>query len=283
MPPRIPTHADFASLSSTTLPLALHFPVPPESTTTFLILFHGLGDSELPFAMFARNLHLPNTLAISVRGTSSIPPSMLHDLHQAPLPSQPQQQQQQYYHWGDDLLLDQATGDLDPDPGFSRACALVTEKLVRGILVERCGWDTSDVLLFGFGQGAALALGLPLTEGLTYKGVVAIGPDAGGVPASMRAKKCGTTTMTMTLRGKQQAQQGQGRLEDAKDEEERTNDTPVLLVQGQSRQDENAVRESYGNVQVVRWKRSEVDMPRSKEEMIPIMKFFAERLKSGFL
>ncbi|KJZ80520.1 hypothetical protein HIM_00370 [Hirsutella minnesotensis 3608] len=64
MPPRIPTEADFAALA-TKLPHVLHFPSPRESTTAILVLLHGLGDTEAPFARFAQSMALPGVLAIS--------------------------------------------------------------------------------------------------------------------------------------------------------------------------------------------------------------------------
>lgn len=248
MPPRIPTQSDFTSLP---LHTTLHFPSPPESTTTFLILLHGLGDSDVPFAAFARNLCLPGVLCISVRGTSPLAPSLLG------LPGG-------HFHWGDDVRLDPETGHLDADPGFEKAAGLVGEGLVRGVLVDECGWDVADVMVFGFGQGGSLALGLAARlanesvvdvsasdsakpAGREFKGVVSIG---GGLPMSM--------VSTRSAREK--------------------SDTHVLLCQ-LSADEEHLVRREFKNVTVVRWKRKEVGMPRDREEVLPIMKFFADRLR----
>ncbi|KAF5126033.1 putative hydrolase C9G1.08c [Metarhizium anisopliae] len=253
MPPRIPTQADFSPLSST-LPLALHFPSPPESTTALLILFHGLGDSETPFASFARNLNLPGVLAISVRGTRPLPPSLVDD---SPLPAG-------HFHWGDDIALDQSTGELDPDPGFARASGLVVRELIEGVLVDKCGWEMGDVLLFGFGQGGSLALGMAAQlaaervvdvsasgeGGRAFKGVVSIG---GGLPGSMvSARRDGDKSDTHVL-----ACQVDGDMEDG-------------------------IRQEFKNVQVVRWGGGEVRMPRDRGEVLPVMRFFADRLTSGW-
>ncbi|KAL2160599.1 hypothetical protein VTH06DRAFT_1287, partial [Thermothelomyces fergusii] len=118
-------------------PIALVYPDPPESTTAILLLFHGLGDSEAAFAAFARALALPGVLAVAVRGTAPLPPALL------PRPDRPA------YHWGDDLALSARDPDsaLDPDPGFDRARAWVLDRLVRDLLLRRCGWTPADLLL----------------------------------------------------------------------------------------------------------------------------------------
>ncbi|KAL0943736.1 phospholipase carboxylesterase superfamily [Colletotrichum truncatum] len=262
MPPRIPTAEDFTPIQPV-LPLTLAFPNPPESTTAILILFHGLGDSEAPFASFARAMSLPGVLSISVRGPSPLPPSMLPDVP-------PQSSSAGHFHWGDDLTFDPDTDDLSPDPGFSKAANLVTEKLIRETLMGRCGWELSDIILFGFGQGGSLALGLAsqlrlgpkvvdVTEGQkvsrsedegTLKGVLSIG---GPLPHSM--------IPTVSTRSKSK--------------------TKACLVQ----LDDDAfdvVKEEFLDVRVVRWKRKDVAMPRDREEMFPLMKFLAECLKSGW-
>ncbi|KAK2603712.1 hypothetical protein QQS21_004088 [Conoideocrella luteorostrata] len=255
MPPRIPTQTDFSSLPPM-LHTALHFPQPPESTTALLILFHGLGDSEAPFATFARSMSLPGVLAISVRGTSPLPQSLLD----SPIPGD-----QVHCHWGDDIVLDERTGELDPDPGFAKASRLVMEKLVGEVLIDRCGWEMEDILFFGFGQGGSLGLGLGARLGServvdvsggaseqaqTFKGVVSVG---GGLPLSMVSSRSGRERR----------------------------DTHVLLCQVDEDKEE-AVKREFKNVSVVRWKRKEVAMPRDRDEMFPIMKFFADRLKSGW-
>lgn len=247
MPPRIPKQEDFAPLSNK-VNIALHFPSPPESTTAFLILFHGLGDHEAPFANFAHNLSLPGVLAISVRGTSPLPPSLLSDGDDG------DQAQRGHFHWGDDLTLNTTTGDLDDDPGFSKAEALIMNSLVRETLIDKCGWEMADVILFGFGQGGSLALGLASKQrGATssFKGVVSIG---GPLPHSM----------VPTVSGAREKSK-----------------TSVLLCQldGDA---VDAAKKEFVDVEAVRWKRRDVAMPRDRDEVFPIMKFFADRLRAGW-
>lgn len=268
MPPsiRIPKAEDFKPLSPH-VTVALHFPSPPEATTAIMILFHGLGDSEASFASFARNVNLPGVLAITVRGTSPVPPAMLGE----PLDSGPPR----HFHWGDDLNLSAHADGLDPDPGFTKAADLVVNRLVTDTLVEKCGWELADILLFGFGQGGSLALGLaskvreeprieeikddeggrPARTPKTFKGVVSVG---GALPASM----------IPTLSGRPKSK------------------TPVLICHGRSCEavDEDAVdvlKEEFVDVREVKWKKADSSMPSNREEMLPIMQFLADRLRSG--
>ncbi|KAK4192926.1 Alpha/Beta hydrolase protein [Podospora australis] len=265
MPPRIPTPSDFSHLTSS-LPHQLIFPSPPESTQAILLLFHGLGDSETPFASFARNLNLPGVLAIAVRGINPLPPSLLPESAQTFGPPR-------HFHWGDDLQLSQAEEILDPDPGFTKATRGIMTELVEGVLIGRCGWELSDILLFGFGQGGSLALGLasqlrvePRVTDVTdsdskekrkqFKGVVSIG---GALPVS--------TIPTVSSRKKAA--------------------TPVLVLCGRESETvdddaEDLLQEEFEKVKVVRWQTRQDDgMPRCREEVLPMMEFFGERLRGG--
>ncbi|KAF4509676.1 hypothetical protein G6O67_003820 [Ophiocordyceps sinensis] len=247
--PRIPTEADFAPLAAT-LPHTLHFPTPRESTTAILILLHGAGDCDAPFARFARALALPGVLAVAVRGTAPLPGAALLGDDGG------------HFHWGDDACLDARTGALDADPGFGRAATALVHGLLRGVLVDRCGWELGDVIVFGFGQGGSLALGMasqlrassassPTASSggaNAFKGVVSIG---GPLPPSM--------VPTTSARSK--------------------SDTPVLVCQLDEDQ-VDAVEAEFANVSAVRWRRSDVAMPRDRDEALPIMRFFADCLKT---
>ncbi|KAK4177952.1 Alpha/Beta hydrolase protein [Triangularia setosa] len=260
MPPKIPTPSDFAGFPS----LQIHAPDPPESTTTFLIVLHGLGDNPVSFSNFPQSLNLPSTYALTVRGVSPLPPSLLPE----PAP------RDGCFHWGDDLVLDERSGELDRDPGFEKARRVVLEDLIGGVIVDKLGWEWGDVMIFGFGQGGSLGLGLASelrrgeggrVEEVTeeeggkekrreLKGVVSIG---GALPGSM--------VPTVSKREKVR--------------------TPALVMCGQGSEviDEDAeerLKEEFENVRVVRWKgRRDDGMPRCREEVLPMMEFFAERLK----
>ncbi|ROT39267.1 hypothetical protein SODALDRAFT_332710 [Sodiomyces alkalinus F11] len=292
MPARVPTEADFTSLSSI-LPLTLTWPQPAELTTSFLILFHGLGDSETPFASFAKNMSLPGVLCISVRGTSPLPAALLGTEPGMATGSGSGSggggDGGHYFHWGDDIKVDPSTDELDPDPGFTRARDVVLDRLVRHVLLERCGWTTDDVMLFGFGQGGSLALGLAAA--------LRAGPRVVDVSASTGAASAGKDEDEDEDKDKDKEKKNEkGRkfkgvvsiggplppsLVPSMGSSSRTKSrTPVLVCQ-LDEEESDAVREEFAQVEVVRWPR-EVAMPRDRVEMFPIMKFFAERLKAGW-
>lgn len=194
-------------------------------------------------------MKLPGILAISVRGTAPLP-AVLGD---------------QGWHWGDDLMMDEGRGELDHDPGFERAERLIVEELVKEVLISKCGWEMRDIILFGFGQGGSLALGLashvrsqprvvdtesPQADPKAFKGAVSIG---GPLPNSM----------VPTISSRQKSK------------------TKVLVCQLDV-EDVDGVKREFEDVKAVQWRRRELDMPRDREEMFPIMKFLADRLNSGW-
>ncbi|KAF3348369.1 Ribosome-associated complex subunit SSZ1 [Verticillium dahliae VDG2] len=190
MPARVPTEADFAHLaSSPAVKIALTWPKPAELTTSFLIVFHGLGDHEIPYAGFAEGVNLPGVLSIAPGRN---------------------------FHWGDDIKIDDATGEIDPDPGYEKAETIVRDRLIKETLIDKLGWSLGDIMFFGFGQGGA--------------------------------------------RGKAK--------------------TKVLALQFELDEIEE-LKAEFENVEVAHWRRKGVSMPREKEEMVPIMKFFADCLNDG--
>lgn len=273
---RVPTEADFKGLGPD-LTVALHFPDPPASTTAFLLLFHGLGDAESPFAAFARAVNLPGVLAISVRGTSVLPQSLVagaEDDDDASFGQGPQ-----HFHWGDDLQLD-GTGQLDDDPGFDHAVQRVDGRLIQDVLISKCGWRYDDILLFGFGQGGTFALALAarvaaraaeatpraITDrnssadkaaASDFKGIVAIGP---AVPSAVTT---GAPASAPRLA------------------------TPLLICgaaggEAVSEETQGMLRRRFASVETAAWRRPNDDdngMPRNRAEMLPIMQFLAKRLQ----
>lgn len=61
--------------------------------------------------------------------------------------------------------------------------------------------------------------------------------------------------------------------------------TPVLVLGGSrstqvTRSAVDVLKERFREVEYVKWAKAEDSMPANREEMIPIMRFFARRLKS---
>ncbi|KAL1958644.1 hypothetical protein VTO42DRAFT_3987 [Malbranchea cinnamomea] len=241
----VPQKSDFPSS------LTLSITPPPEHaarSTNVLLILHGIGDTIAPFTSFASALRLPETTCIALQAPTPLPFG---------LPGS---------HWGDDLVFDKSTGSLDVDPGFSRATKLLVQDVIFSVLVDKLGYRTREILIFGFAQGASVALSAALEVARVARersnsrdaelgGAVAVG----GVLPLSAIKEDGRT-------GKA--------------------GTPVLITGGQGPQSavtEAGVRrteEAFQHVEVVRWARRGDAMPGNREEMLPIMQFFARRLRS---
>lgn len=233
MPGRQPTAADFPAH----LNLAIIPPPASQAPVNVLILLHGLGDTNVSFSNLARQLQLPETTCVSLQGLTPLP----FDLGG--------------FHWGDDIIFDQATGQMDFDTGFEKAMKVVREEIIQKALIEKCGYQPREILLFGFGQGAmaALAAASPMKEELA--GIISIG---GPVPASTVEKMASTPTK---------------------------NRTPILVLGGSSNTLITAeaiakLRKVFEFVEHTKWQRNGDGMPRSREEMLPVMQFFSRRLRS---
>ena len=231
MPGRLPTKDDG-------IPGTYSIVSPPagQPPTNVLILLHGLGDTHKSFTTFAEKLQLPETACIVLRGTAKMP----FDLEGA--------------HWGDDIVFDD-DGTIDMDTGFKKSTKAVLEDTIRNVLLEKCGYNAREVLLFGFGQGGMLALNVAVELGRDEElgGVVSIG---GAVPAT--ASIPDSTTKSKT---------------------------PVLLCHGYRLsaihlEHVDRLKDFFQFLEVKEWRKTGDGMPASREEMLPIMQFWARRLRS---
>lgn len=238
--PPIPQLSDFPS----SLTVSIVPPSPPHSrSTNILLILHGLGDTIEPYRSFASALHLPETTCIVLQAPAPLPFLLTG------------------FHWGDDLVFHGDT--IDPDPGLTQATRLIVHDLIVNVLIDKLGYRAREILILGYAQGASVGLAatmelhrLDQAEYREMGGVVALG---GVVPLSA-VREDG-------------AQRGKSR-------------TPVLLVGG--RGPESAVTEGgvsrtkseFEYVELVRWQRRGDGMPRNRDEMMPIMQFFARRLRS---
>ena len=154
------------------------------------------------------------------------------------------------FHWGDDMTFDQASGQMDFDTGFTKAVKVIKQDIIEGGLIGKCGYKPREIMLFGFGQGAMAALAATASMAEELGGIVAVGGPLPSSNSSARAIK-----------------------------------TPVLVLGGSSstlitRTALDKLKAAFQNVEYQKWNRAGDGMPRNRDEMLPIMRFFARRLRS---
>ncbi|MCJ1324317.1 hypothetical protein MMC10_000979 [Thelotrema lepadinum] len=229
MAARLPKVSDFDS----SLTLSITPPPSSQKSVNLLILLHGLGDSHEAFKQLGQQLNLPETACISLQGPTPLPFDM--GGHQ----------------WGEDLVFDQGTGQLDFDTGFKKS----TEAIMKVIMTlkDKCGYSYRDILLFGFGQGgmAALNAAASMHAADELSGVVSIGASLPGDAPDVVSK---SRTPVIVLGGSSQSL---------------INDSEIQRL-----------RSRFMFVERKEWKRPGDSMLRNRDEMMPIMQFFARRLKS---
>ncbi|KAL8870392.1 MAG: hypothetical protein Q9174_003558 [Haloplaca sp. 1 TL-2023] len=228
---RQPLESDFSSH------LALSIVKAPahQSPVNVLILLHGLGDSKESFTTLATQMALPETTCISLQAPSPLP----FDLNG--------------FHWGDDITFNPSLGEMDYDTGFSKSSRVIKEEVIEKVLVQKCGYQARNILLFGFGQGGMAAIGTALTSGLELGGIVSIG---GPKPSESIISSGGAK-----------------------------NQTPIIILGGSSntlvtQSALSSLKQDFRYVEYVKWSKPGDSMPRNREEMMPIMKFLARRLQS---
>ena len=157
------------------------------------------------------------------------------------------------FHWGDDIIFSQSRGDLrmDMDTGFSKSSKNVMQAIIQEGLIEKCGYAPREIMLFGLGQGGMAAMAAASSTSDELAGVVSIGG-----PFPLSAKSAAKLAMT-----------------------------PVLLLGGSSntavtRQRVDDSKAIFKSTEYHKWNKSGDGMPTNRSEMLPIMRFFAYRLKS---
>jgi predicted esterase len=207
-----------------------------QPATNVLILLHGLGDTNAPFTKLGQQLNLPETVCIAIQA----PQTLLFDLGG--------------FHWGDDLVFDQSTGEMDMDTGFKGATRVVLDRVIRESLINTCNYKAREIVIFGFAQGgmAGLQVAAAFEDG-ELGGVVSIGAGPStSVPLNALSKKSKTPVLVCKAsKGSQVTDSATTRLKDA-----------------------------FEHVEIKEWKRNGDGMPTNREEMMPIMQFFARRLLS---
>ena len=276
MPPtRPPTPTDFPS----NLTLTLTPPPPPPSTSTttttppasatptnILLLLHGLGDTLPPLTSLAQALHLPETTILTLQAPTHLP---------LDLPG---------YHWGDDISFDSSTGALDMDAGFARSKRLINDTIIRDTLIAKCGYAPREISLFGIGQGGMLALlagrELELDVHTPASSTTTVNTGGGGSSSGSGSGNGASCCLGGII-----SVGAPFPLSEAGKKQGPKNRTPVLLVAGRDSPavTDGAVRRTQAEfefVEVHRYARRGDGMPRSRDEMVPVMRFFARILRS---
>ncbi|KAK5196819.1 hypothetical protein LTR72_001812 [Exophiala xenobiotica] len=241
---RLPTSSDFPS----SLKPILH--LPPNNTPTNIILFlPGLGDSATNFSSFPRAMNLPDALTITLNPPFPLP---------FPLGSGPGDESGS---WSEDLHIDTATGTLDPDPdssSISRAVQMVAHDVIHDTLITKFTYRPDHIHVFGFCQGGSVALSVPLHSSLHSQSLGSITAIGGALPLS---------ASTPNTKNKNRA--------------------PILLLSGSrsalASPDSSPlkrVKAAYEFVTYHQWKKSDDSMPKNRDEVLPMMQFWAQRLKS---
>lgn len=226
---RLPKTSDFSQH------LKLSITSPPSTSshpTNVLILLHGIGDTSVPFTQLGKQLNLPETVCISLQAPTPLP----FDLGG--------------FHWGDDIIFDQATGQLDSNAGFSKASTVIKKEIIEDCLVGKCGYVERDVSFFGLGQGAMVAMAVASSPTQEFGGVISVG----GPLATISSNHVTAPTPILVFGG--------------------SSNTAITRTALQN------LRTAFKNVEYHKWDRPGDAMPSSREEMLPIMRFFARRLKS---
>lgn len=249
MPTKPPSLADFPSNLTLTIT-----PPPPttsssnsNSSPNVLLLLHGLGDSAPAFTPLARALNLPETTILTIQAPTPLP----FDLHG--------------FHWGDDVAFDSSTGALDMDAGFQRSLKLLIDDVIRGVLLRKCGYQLHEVMVLGLGQGGMLGLVVARELESSSSCSAAAGSNETGSLAGVIS--IGAPFPLSGRRGGDKCR------------------SPVLILAGRDSLvvSDEAVQRTKGVfefVEVHRYARRGDGMPRNRNEMLPVMQFFARQLRS---
>lgn len=167
------------------------------------------------------------------------------------------------------MLLDERTGAIDFDSGFT-TCARQLGQLLNALTAD-CGFAPRDVFFLGFGQGGMVALAAAEAFAATeFGGVVAVGTKLAASRYALQEARGYCTAVA----------EGGGGGGDAGAKAR----TPVVVCGGARGSQVTAevvrgVRERYRDAEYVKWEREGDGMPRSREEMLPIMRFLGRRMR----
>ncbi|KAI4678428.1 uncharacterized protein J4E84_008683 [Alternaria hordeiaustralica] len=231
MPGRLPTKADFPS----SVTLSITPPPASQSPTNILILLHGLGDTNASFTKLGEQLNLPETACIAIQAPNPLP----FDLGGM--------------HWGEDMIFDSTTGEMDMDTGVQKSTLLVLDQVIREGLIGKCGYKAREIMIFGFAQGGMVALQAAAQLEEELGGVISIGgPLSQSLPLKALEKKSKTPVLICKA-----------------DKKSAVTDSATMKL-----------KDAFQYIEFKEWKKNGDGMPSSRDEMLPIMQFFARRLRS---
>ncbi|KAI0776568.1 hypothetical protein BD413DRAFT_490783 [Trametes elegans] len=237
--------------SAITVPFA-YSPSDDGTDENLLILLHGLGDTQIPFAKLGRQLHLPQTATLALRAPEKIP--FLYE------------EAYQWYTSFDPL------GELLERPNPTPALELLAK--VVDHLVKYCAWPPHRIHFFGFAQGGSVAAEFALkfwrSELSLQQKSLPAPSDSSSSSQEQKARSLGSVvSVSGPLLSYPTLQ--------------KPCPTPLLIFHRPSSA-ETALRSSAipefkkGFEKVEEVKMRGEGMPRSKEEWQPIMRFWSEHL-----
>ena len=142
---------------------------------------------------------------------------------------------------------------MDLDTGFKDTTRVIVNEVINQTLIGKCGYRPREIVIFGFGQGGMAGLATLIhLSGTELGGLISIG---GILPDSCRISAAGRCKTPVLVCG------GDGS----------TAVTTTAVEQ---------IKNAFEYVEVRNWKKIGDGMPANREEMMPIMTFFARRLKS---
>ncbi|KAJ3868917.1 hypothetical protein EV359DRAFT_60271 [Lentinula novae-zelandiae] len=211
-----------------------------------LVLFHGLGDTHIPFAKLGRQLKLPQTATLTLRAPEKIP--FLYE---------------EAYQWC--TSFDQLGELIDrPNPTFILE---ILSKVFKH-LIEDCSWPSHRIHLFGFAQGGSVALEFGIKFWRRQQEKAKESTPEFDIPTyslGSIVSISGPLLSYPTLSS--------------------SSPTPVLAVYrpapaepSLSPADLAALKKAYSSVREAKLGARGPGMPSSKDEWEPIMRFWSERL-----
>ncbi|KAF9086281.1 hypothetical protein BGX23_009008 [Mortierella sp. AD031] len=211
-----------------------------------VVFFHGLGDKIEPnFVKLAQSLQLPQTAAVCIQAPTPVP-----------------YLEEEGYQWFPSF--NNFTGELlgpESPERLLQVKQLIRPELVKFLkhCVDYCGFNSRNIVLFGFSQGAEIALDLAAFGGMNLKAVISIAgyfmEESQNSPAAVSP----LTTKVMVVQGDKDASRT------VKEAKERMKSIQRVFGKGNV---EQRIVPGMGH-----------GMPRDEPGWRPLMEFFANNLE----